>query len=52
MRYARYYIPLAGGTILSEYKSVRNKLLINVDFPRPDSPKVKTKFKYKFRNAV
>jgi hypothetical protein len=28
----------ADGIALSGYKSVRNKLFISVDFPRPDSP--------------
>lgn len=29
---------MASGIIRSGYKSVRNKLFTNVDFPRPDSP--------------
>lgn len=31
-------LPIASGITLSGYKSVRNKLLTKVDFPRPDSP--------------
>lgn len=34
--------PAAPGMILSGYRSVRNRLLIRVDFPKPDSPENKT----------
>jgi hypothetical protein len=30
--------PDTGGISLSEYRSVRNRLFIKVDFPKPDSP--------------
>ena len=30
--------PDTGGISLSEYKLVRKRLFIKVDFPRPDSP--------------
>ena len=45
--YYSVYIPLADGTLLPEYKSVRNKLFIKVDFPKPDSPKNKINIFFK-----
>ena len=34
----QYVLPCAVGIFLSGYKSDKNKLLISVDFPSPDSP--------------
>ena len=34
----QFCIPSAFGIILSEYRSVKNRLSMRVDFPRPDSP--------------
>ena len=36
--YISVYIPFAEIISLPAYRSVRNKLLTSVDFPKPDSP--------------
>lgn len=42
------FLPAVSGISLSLYKSVRKRLFIRVDFPRPESPaKQKNKSKHK-----